>query len=200
MCKFSSLARLFCGTMGWFLNFLKKQFTFVNFSSHSICVLTELFGLPLHSSHQNISVCFLVSVSLQLNTTHLPPILLVHPLLLLLSPFFAMFDNYFLFFDKLLAPYNLVLGILVCSCFFFFVWLVFFISTDHMTEKQYPKAVLTNPLKGWWQDDVLGQRICCFVFWQVSGDCSRPAVFPVSLSTVLVNIPQFLSLSPSTKK
>lgn len=168
--------------MGWYLDFLKKQFAFLNFCPHSIwCIDCAVWLLPLHSSHQDVSVRFLVSVTLQLNTTQFLPILLVHPLVLLLTPSSVLFGNDFLFFARPLA--------------FFFN--LFFLFQQNIAQGNSILKLFSQILWGR-QDDVLGQGIHCFVFWQVGGDYSRPAVFPVALSTVLV-LAQFLSLRPSTK-
>lgn len=166
--------------MGWYLDFLKKQFAFLNFCPHSIwCIDYTVWLLPLHSSHQDVSVCLgLCYSSIKYHTVPSYPI--SASTCSSLNSLFCFVWQWFSF---------------LCQAFGFFFF--FYLFQQNIAQGNSILKLFSQILWGR-QDDVLGQGIHCFVFWQVGGDYSRPAVFPVALSTVLV-LAQFLSLRPSTK-
>lgn len=126
--------------------------------------------MPL--SPQN-SVTFLISVTLQLNTTCIPPILLMCPLAL--HSLFSFLWQRFLFFVRLIT-----------SCNYFLKY----ICTQHITGEQYLKAVLTNPLgkAGWciWPRNTLflssGRWVVIILGWLFS-------LFPYQQFWYLHNFP-----------
>lgn len=188
MCKFSCfllispvVSNQFCFAAPWADTWIswRSNLLSLTFALTAYDVLTILFGYCLYILLTKMFPYVLVSVILQLNTTQFLPILLVHPLVLLLTPSSVLFGDDFLFFARPLA-------------FFFFL----FISTEHSTGEQYPKAVLTNPLgkAGW----CIGPRNTLFCllagrWWLFQTSCF-PCCLINSLGTCTI------SLSPPINK
>lgn len=93
----------------------RATFPFLNFFPHIIwCIDCAVWLLPLRSSCQNTSICFLVFITFQLNATCFPSILLVYILVLLVIPSSVLSGIGFIFFARLLAPYTFLVGLFVC--------------------------------------------------------------------------------------